>query len=141
MYSKLLSIMDVKYVLDEVQFREEEMETINDFLFKKQENSKNYLVITGQPGSGKTALVKDILNKLVRNTQNTTKAFMHNANKFKRIEDFYKILTNELSEENNSKGHLQDLYDVINRLKTQVIICVDEFERLLKIAKNKKEIF
>ena len=49
--------------------REEEKEEILDFI-KSKEKNKNTLFVSGQPGTGKTSLIAEILNNDLMNDEN-----------------------------------------------------------------------
>ena len=71
--------------------RDEEKKEILDFI-KSKEKNKNTLFVSGQPGTGKTSLIAEILNNDLINDNNYFLKFSINCLSINSTGDFYEAL-------------------------------------------------
>ena len=137
--------------------RDEEKKEIIDFIKLKENNSKT-LFVSGQPGTGKTSLIIEILNNDLSNNREYFLRFSINCLSINSTEDFYdavfKYLNdasiynyfNEILDEKNSKNIIKLLKGTPNQNsfqkiltilgKNPFIILLDEIDFLYKKKKD-----
>ena len=77
--------------------RDDEKKEILDFI-KSKEKNKNTLFVSGQPGTGKTSLISEILNNDLNNDQNYFLKFSINCLSINSTNDFYEALFKYLND-------------------------------------------
>ena len=97
-----LEILDSKDITEKlgnskIFCREKEKTEILDFI-KSKEKNKNTLFISGQPGTGKTSLIAEILNIDLANDQKFFLKFSINCLSINSTEDFYDALFKYLND-------------------------------------------
>ena len=115
--------------------RDEEKKEIIDFIKLKENNSKT-LFVSGQPGTGKTSLIIEILNNDLSNNREYFLRFSINCLSINSTEDFYdavfKYLNdasiynyfNEILDEKNSKNIIKLLKGTPNQNSFQKILTI-----------------
>lgn len=153
--SEILDIKDITEKLgnSKIFCRDEEKKEIMDFIQLKEKNSKT-LFVSGQPGTGKTSLILEILtNDLAENEEYFLK-FSINCLSINSTEDFYeavfrylndpirynhfnKILDNKISKslisilkEKPTQNSFQKILNILGN--TPFIILLDEIDFLYK---------
>ena len=159
---KIEEIIDIKDITEKlgnskIFCRDEEKKEIIDFIKLKEKNSKT-LFVSGQPGTGKTSLIVEILNNDLSNNKEYFLKFSINCLSINSTEDFYdavfKYLNdapiynyfNEILKEENSKKLIKLLKEKPNQNsfqkiltilgKTPFIILLDEIDFLYKKKKD-----
>ena len=159
---KIEEIIDIKDITEKlgnskIFCRDEEKKEIIDFIKLKEKNSKT-LFVSGQPGTGKTSLIVEILNNDLSNNKEYFLKFSINCLSINSTEDFYdavfKYLNdapiynyfNEILKEENAKKLIKLLKEkpnqnsfqkILNILgKTPFIILLDEIDFLYKKKKD-----
>ena len=159
---KMEEIIDIKDITEKlgnskIFCREEEKKEIIDFIKLKEKNSKT-LFVSGQPGTGKTSLIVEILNNDLSNNKEYFLKFSINCLSINSTEDFYdavfKYLNdapiynyfNEILKEENAKKLIKLLKEKPNQNsfqkiltilgKTPFIILLDEIDFLYKKKKD-----
>ena len=158
----LEEIIDLKDITEKlgnskIFCRDEEKKEIIDFIKLKENNSKT-LFVSGQPGTGKTSLIIEILNNDLSNNREYFLRFSINCLSINSTEDFYdavfKYLNdasiynyfNEILDEKNSKNIIKLLKGTPNQNsfqkiltilgKNPFIILLDEIDFLYKKKKD-----
>ena len=159
---KIEEIIDIKDITEKlgnskIFCRDEEKKEIIDFIKLKEKNSKT-LFVSGQPGTGKTSLIVEILNNDLSNNKEYFLKFSINCLSINSTEDFYdavfKYLNdapiynyfNEILKEENAKKLIKLLKEKPNQNsfqkiltilgKTPFIILLDEIDFLYKKKKD-----
>ena len=159
---KIEDIIDIKDITEKlgnskIFCRDEEKKEIIDFIKLKEKNSKT-LFVSGQPGTGKTSLIVEILNNDLSNNKEYFLKFSINCLSINSTEDFYdavfKYLNdapiynyfNEILKEENAKKLIKLLKEKPNQNsfqkiltilgKTPFIILLDEIDFLYKKKKD-----
>ena len=159
---KIEEIIDIKAITEKlgnskIFCRDEEKKEIIDFIKLKEKNSKT-LFVSGQPGTGKTSLIVEILNNDLSNNKEYFLKFSINCLSINSTEDFYdavfKYLNdapiynyfNEILKEENAKKLIKLLKEKPNQNsfqkiltilgKTPFIILLDEIDFLYKKKKD-----
>ena len=159
---KIEEIIDIKDITEKlgnskIFCRDEEKKEIIDFIKLKEKNSKT-LFVSGQPGTGKTSLIVEILNNDLSNNKEYFLKFSINCLSINSTEDFYdavfKYLNdapiynyfNEILKEENAKKLIRLLKEKPNQNsfqkiltilgKTPFIILLDEIDFLYKKKKD-----
>ena len=159
---KIEEIIDIKDITEKlgnskIFCRDEEKKEIIDFIKLKEKNSKT-LFVSGQPGTGKTSLIVEILNNDLSNNKEYFLKFSINCLSINSTEDFYdavfKYLNdapiynyfNEILKEENAKKLIKLLKEKPNQNsfqkiltilgKTHFIILLDEIDFLYKKKKD-----
>ena len=159
---KIEEIIDIKDITEKlgnskIFCRDEEKKEIIDFIKLKEKNSKT-LFVSGQPGTGKTSLIVEILNNDLSNNKEYFLKFAINCLSINSTEDFYdavfKYLNdapiynyfNEILKEENAKKLIKLLKEKPNQNsfqkiltilgKTPFIILLDEIDFLYKKKKD-----
>ena len=115
--------------------REEEKEEILDFI-KSKEKNKNTLFVSGQPGTGKTSLIAEILNNDLMNDENYFLKFSINCLSINSTDDFYDALFKYLNDAtiynyfNKNLGEKKQK-NIIALLKE--VPCQTNFQKILNI--------
>ena len=153
--SEILDIKDITEKLgnSKIFCRDEEKKEILDFIQLKEKNSKT-LFVSGQPGTGKTSLILEILNNdLAENKEyflkfsinclsiNSTDDFYENVFKYLNDPCRYNYFEEKLGEKNQknlinilketpSQNNFQKILNILG--KTPFIILLDEIDFLYK---------
>ena len=153
-----LEIIDIKDITEKlgnskIFCRDEEKKEILDFIQLKEKNSKT-LFVSGQPGTGKTSLIVEILNNDLSDNKEYFLKFSINCLSINSTDDFYDAVfkylndatiynyLNEILEEKLYKNLIKILKEnpnqnsfqkILNILgKTPFIILLDEIDFLYK---------
>jgi Cdc6-like AAA superfamily ATPase len=151
-------ILDLKDITEKlgnskIFCRDEEKKEIIDFIKLKEKNS-NTLFVSGQPGTGKTSLIIEILNNDLKEDKEYFLKFSINCLSINSTDDFYEAVfkylnnatiynyLNESLDEKKSKNIINILKEsptqnsfqkILNNLgKTPFIILLDEIDFLYK---------
>ena len=135
-----LEIFDIKDLTEKlgnskIFCREEEKEEILDFI-KSKEKNKNTLFVSGQPGTGKTSLIAEILNNDLMNDENYFLKFSINCLSINSTDDFYDALFKYLNDAtiynyfNKNLGEKKQK-NIIALLKE--VPCQTNFQKILNI--------
>ena len=153
--SEIFDIKDITEKLgnSKIFCRDEEKKEILDFIQLKEKNSKT-LFVSGQPGTGKTSLILEILNNdLAENKEyflkfsinclsiNSTEDFYENVFKYLNDPCRYNYFEEKLGEKNQknlinilketpSQNNFQKILNILG--KTPFIILLDEIDFLYK---------
>ena len=153
--SEIIDIKDITEKLgnSKIFCRDEEKKGILDFIQLKEKNSKT-LFVSGQPGTGKTSLIMEILNNdLAENKEyflkfsinclsiNSTDDFYENVFKYLNDPSRYNYFEEKLGEKNQknlinilketpSQNSFQKILNILG--KTPFIILLDEIDFLYK---------
>ncbi|CAD8062137.1 unnamed protein product [Paramecium sonneborni] len=113
-----------------MKFREAEEYEIQQFI--TSHNEQKFLMITGQPGCGKTML----LTKCIKQWQNTYTTIYINAMQCKNYTEFLNISKKQMNIKNsNNKQQIRNI--IMDKLKDlNAIIIVDEFDNLFKVSEK-----
>ena len=137
---KIEEIIDIKDITEKlgnskIFCRDEEKKEIIDFIKLKEKNSKT-LFVSGQPGTGKTSLIVEILNNDLSNNKEYFLKFSINCLSINSTEDFYdavfKYLNdapiynyfNEILKEENAKKLIKLLKEKPNQNSFQKILTI-----------------
>ncbi|CAD8147980.1 unnamed protein product [Paramecium pentaurelia] len=121
---------NVTLLIKRMKFREIEEYEIQQFI--TSHNEQKFLMITGQPGCGKTML----LTKCIKQWQNNYTTIYINAMQCKNYLEFLNICKKQLNIKNSS-GKQQPRQIIMDKLKElNTIIIIDEFDNLFKVSEK-----
>ncbi|CAK62468.1 unnamed protein product (macronuclear) [Paramecium tetraurelia] len=121
---------NVSELIKKMKFRELEEFEIQQFIASHDE--QKFLMITGQPGCGKTML----LTKCLKQWQNNYTTIYINAMQCKNYTEFLNICKKQLNVK-SSTAKQQTRKVIMDRLKElNTIITIDEFDNLFKVSEK-----
>ncbi len=127
--------LDIEYTPPIIKFRENQQKYIADCikpLFQKR-NGKN-LLITGQPGIGKTVAVKHLFNELNKETDDIHTIYINcwkHETAYKIVTEICKQLNYKWIQNRRTDELLKEVVKIIN--KSSVTICFDEIDKIQDI--------
>ncbi|CAD8051659.1 unnamed protein product [Paramecium primaurelia] len=121
---------NVTELIKRMKFREIEEFEIQQFI--ASQNEQKFLMITGQPGCGKTML----LTKCLKQWQNNYTTIYINAMQCKNYTEFLNICKKQLNVKSTSNKQ-QARKIIMDTLKeSNTIITIDEFDNLFKVSEK-----
>ena len=133
-------VLSPRYLPDRMSNRMEEIKAINQIICESLEGKVTHILISGPPGTGKTAAIKHIF-KTLREDTNALLCYVNCFNKSTRMGALYSMVLDFFKEKRPTRKMpsrrgiaydemLDSFSKELEKTNTRVVVCLDEVDQL-----------
>ena len=134
------SVLSPDYLLDHMPNRMNEIKTITQLIYESLEGKVTHVLISGQPGTGKTAAIKLVFKSLKEDTDALV-CYVNCFNKSTRMGVLYSMVLDFFKDKRPTRKMpsrrgiaydelLDSFQKELEKANTKVIVCLDEVDQL-----------